>query len=88
MKRELVALGLAVADGITGCLAHYFFEVWGGLWADDLRVKTTRNVLTQPREWFGDPANSPAELSQILDHSAEEMRNLLGGFVPVLFIAV
>lgn len=55
---------------------------------DDLRVKAMRNVFTLPREWFDDPTNSPAKLSQILDRSAEEMMNLLGRFVPVFFIVV
>lgn len=87
MRWTLVPLGLAIVDGITGYLIDWFFEFCGRLWVDGLRVKAMLNILTQPREWLDNPANSPAELSQILDRSAEEVRNLLGRFVPDFFTA-
>ena len=84
---SLAILGVAVVDGIGCYLMHYTLETCGQMWVDTLRVEALKRVLDQPKEWFDDEKNNVGDLTACLDRNADEMRNLLGRFAGLVFIA-
>jgi ATP-binding cassette, subfamily B (MDR/TAP), member 1 len=83
------AIRLAVigaADGLATFCAFYLMQYAGQAWATSLRVEALKRILAQPRHWFDVPAHSPGRLALVLDRDAEEMRNLVGRFVPIVLI--
>jgi ATP-binding cassette, subfamily B (MDR/TAP), member 1 len=47
-----------------------------------------KRILRQPKAWFDKPENAPGRITECLDRNAEETRNLVGRFLPVLIMAV
>lgn len=84
---SLILVGIAITDGVASFSYHYAHEYCGQAWVDALRVKALKRVLAQPKSWFDKEQNSPGRLSELLDRSAEEMRNLLGRFIGTVFVA-
>lgn len=84
---SLAILGVAVVDGIGCYLMHYILETCGQMWVDTLRVEALKRILDQPKEWFDVEKNDVGNLTACLDRNADEMRNLLGRFAGLIFIA-
>ena len=82
---------LLLVQGLVDCFAVFFsfylLELVGQAWVDALRVEAFKRIMRQPKTWFDKPEHSPGRIVEHLDHDAEEMRKLVGVFVPVLLIA-
>lgn len=76
-------LVVAVVDGSSLFTAYYMLQCVGQSWVDSLRVEALKRILSQPKEFFDKPRHSPARIVEVLDRNAEEMRNLVGKFVPI-----
>ncbi|RAL63287.1 hypothetical protein DID88_004363 [Monilinia fructigena] len=87
MKWSLALLGVAIIDGTASFCSHYALEHAGQAWVSALRVEALKRILSQPKSWFEESMNSSARLNEILDRNSEEMRNLVGRFVGIVFTA-
>ncbi|KAF6231907.1 hypothetical protein HO173_009744 [Letharia columbiana] len=85
---SLMVLAIAVVDSSAAFSMHFLLEYCGQAWIDTLRIEAFKRVLDQPRSWFEKDRNSVSRLTECLDRSAEEMRNLLGRFAGYVFVAV
>lgn len=83
-KWVCVMLGLAIMGGLGRGGGRYMLERVGQSWVDTLRAEAYRRILLQPKPWFGRSKNSPGRISECLDRNAEEMRNIVGKFVPII----
>ncbi|KAK7713522.1 ATP-dependent permease [Diaporthe eres] len=79
---------VGVVDGCATFAAFYLMQCAGQAWVTSLRVEALKRILSQPKQWFDNPSHSPGRLASVLDRDAEEMRNLVGRFVPVILIVV
>jgi ATP-binding cassette subfamily B (MDR/TAP) protein 1 len=75
---------IAVVDGVCTGGGRYLLEMVGQAWINTIRVEALKRILRQPRSWFGRSRNSPGRINECLDRNAEEMRNIVGRFVPIL----
>ncbi|KAG6367862.1 hypothetical protein INS49_002058 [Diaporthe citri] len=85
------AVRLAIVGAVDGCAtfaAFYLMQFAGQAWVTSLRVEALKRILSQPKQWFDSPSHSPGRLASVLDRDAEEMRNLVGRFVPIILIVV
>ncbi|KAI3390970.1 hypothetical protein diail_8305, partial [Diaporthe ilicicola] len=85
------AVRLTIIGAVDGCAtfgAFYLLQYAGQAWVTSLRVEALKRVLSQPRHWFDRPTHSPDRIVEVLDRNAEEMRNLVGRFVPIILIVV
>lgn len=85
------AIRLTIIAGIDGTslfTAHYLMQCVGQSWVTSLRVEALKRILSQPKEFFDKPRHSPGRIVDVLDRSAEEMRNLVGKFLPIVLIVV
>ena len=87
IKWALIILAIAVLDGISSYLMFYLFDTVAQSWTQALKIKAMKRILAQPQEFFNKEENSITRLTEILDHSAEEARNLPGRFTGV-FLAM
>lgn len=79
---------VGAADGFATFSAFYLMQCVGQAWVTSLRVEALKRILSQPKQWFDMPTNSPGRVADVLDADAEEMRNLVGRFVPIIIIVV
>lgn len=77
---------VAVVEALSTFLAYLFMERVGQAWVNALRAKAFSRILRQPKSWFDKSNHSPSRISECLDWSAEEMRKLVGQFVPIMVI--
>lgn len=77
---------IAVVDGVSLFIACYLMQRVGQAWVTSLRVEAFKRILSQPRQFFDKAQNSPSQIVETLDRSAEEMRNLVGQLVPTVVI--
>lgn len=85
------AVRLTIVGAVDGCAtfaAFYLMQYAGQVWVTSLRTEALKRILSQPKQWFDSPSHSPARLASVLDRDAEEMRNLVGRFVPIILIIV
>ncbi|KAM0504806.1 hypothetical protein ACHAP8_002194 [Fusarium lateritium] len=75
---------IAVVDGVCTGGGRYLLEMVGQAWINTIRVEALKRILRQPRSWFDRSRNSPGRINECLDRNAEEMRNIVGRFVPIL----
>ncbi|KAK0649026.1 P-loop containing nucleoside triphosphate hydrolase protein [Cercophora newfieldiana] len=75
---------VAAVDGTATFLAYFFMEHVAQRWVNALRSEAIKRILAQPKTWFDKPNHSPNRISQCLDRNAEEMRKLVGLFVPIV----
>lgn len=87
-KWAIVLLGIAVVSAIAAFLSRYLLEWAGQAWVDALRRQAFGRVLRQPKTWFENPKHSASRINECLDRNADEMRNLVGRFAPLLLIVV
>ncbi|KAK3940009.1 putative ABC transporter expressed in the mitochondrial inner membrane [Diplogelasinospora grovesii] len=74
---------LAVIDSISTFLGYLLMEQVAQKWVNTLRSEAYKRILNQPRTWFDKPGHSPGRITECLDRNAEEMRKLVGMFVPI-----
>lgn len=87
-KWSLAILAIAIVDGLATYFMHYLLEHCGQAWVNTLRVRALERILNQPRSWFDKEKNDVGRLNECLDRNAEEMRNLVGRFAGLVFVAV
>ncbi|ATY58338.1 a-Factor sex pheromone exporter [Cordyceps militaris] len=75
---------VAVVDGVCTGLGRYLLESSAQSWVDSIRRSALQRILRQPKSWFTDNAdtNSQACITETFNVHAEEMRNLVGRFLP------
>ncbi|KAL2261151.1 hypothetical protein VTK26DRAFT_4625 [Humicola hyalothermophila] len=79
-----VLAAIAVIDASSTFLGYFFLERVAQKWVNTLRAEAIKRILNQPKSWFDRASHSPARVTQCLDRNAEEMRKLVGMFVPIL----
>ncbi|KAK1752972.1 putative ABC transporter expressed in the mitochondrial inner membrane [Echria macrotheca] len=83
-----ILTGVAAIDGLATFFAYYLMEHVAQKWINTLRAEAISRILAQPKSWFDKARHSPSRIAQCLDRSAEEMRKLVGMFVPVIVTVV
>ncbi|QIW97573.1 hypothetical protein AMS68_003091 [Peltaster fructicola] len=83
----LAILGVAGVDAICIFLYRYCVELASQAWIDTLRKHASRRLLAQPQEFHELTSNAASVFVDVLDHQAEEMRNLFGRFIVMLYSA-
>lgn len=84
MPWALAMLGIAIIDGLSLGFSRYMLQHVGQAWVNSVRSEALRRILLQPKPWFGKAKNSPGRVNECLDRNAEEMRNIVGKFVPII----
>lgn len=84
---SMAILGIAFTDAMHTYAFRFLMEYVGQCWVDNLRNQAMKRILDQPREFFDKDENSVSRMTEGLDRNAEEMRNLLGRFVGMIYIA-
>lgn len=74
----------AVIDGTTTGIGHYMLERVGQSWVNALRLEALKRILRQPKSWFEQDGNSTVRISECLERNAEETRNIVGRFIPIV----
>lgn len=85
---SMIILGIAFVDSVATYTYHFSFEYVGQGWVDRIRSNAMIRILDQPRDFFNAEENGVSRLSGSLDRDAEEMRNLLGRFLALMWIVV
>ncbi|TGJ87588.1 hypothetical protein E0Z10_g1217 [Xylaria hypoxylon] len=80
--------GLRYPGPVATFLSHYLLEWAAQAWINTLRKQAFDRVLRQPKTWFENPKHSAGRINECLDRNAEEMRNLVGRFAPLLLVVV
>ncbi|KAK1830120.1 alpha-factor-transporting ATPase [Podospora conica] len=75
---------VATVDAAATFFAYFFMEHVAQRWVNALRAEAIKRILAQPKSWFDKPGHTPSRIAQCLDRSAEEMRKLVGMFVPIV----
>ncbi|CAK3894129.1 ABC transporter, ABC-B family, MDR type [Lecanosticta acicola] len=83
----MIILGIAVGDALHTWLYRFLHEYTSQLWVDEIRCVAYSRILDQPRDFFEKEENSTSTMTMSLDRSAEEMRNLLGRFASLAYVA-
>lgn len=84
---SMIILALSCIDAIHTYSSHFCLEYVGQRWIDSIRGEAMNRILDQPRAFFDKEENSVSRLTGCLDRNAEEMRNLLGRFLSLMWIA-
>nr|OQO21428.1 hypothetical protein B0A51_10178 [Rachicladosporium sp. CCFEE 5018] len=84
---SMTMLAIAAADGIHTYAFRLCLEYAGQRWVDSLRSEAMARILDQPRAFFDKEINSVSRMTEGLDRNAEEMRNLLGRFIGMMYVA-
>lgn len=84
----MAILAIAFVDGINTYIYHFSLEYTGQRWIDNIRAQAMERILDQPRTFFDRDENAVARLTGCLDRNAEEMRNLLGRFSALVWMAI
>ncbi|TRX91571.1 hypothetical protein FHL15_007576 [Xylaria flabelliformis] len=84
----IILLGIATVSAIAVSFSRYLLEWAGQTWINTLRRQAFNRVLRQPKAWFENLSNSPSRINECLDRNAEEMRNLVGRFAPLLLVVI
>jgi ATP-binding cassette subfamily B (MDR/TAP) protein 1 len=84
---SMAMLGIAAIDGLHVYCFRYLLEYAGQRWVDSMREKAMIRILDQPREFFDREMNSVSRMTEGLDRNAEEMKNILGRFIGMIFSA-
>lgn len=80
----LYILVIAVVDGACSGLGRYLLESSAQSWVDATRRRALSTILRQPKSWFMENKESETIIVDALDIHCEEMRNLVGRFMPIL----
>ncbi|EEY17864.1 multidrug resistance protein [Verticillium alfalfae VaMs.102] len=85
-KWAVVMVAVAVIDGLSTWLGRYLMEFSGQAWVNALRIEALKRILQQPRLWFDKPKHSAGRITECMDRNAEEMRNIVGRFAPIIIV--
>ncbi|OAA45883.1 a-Factor sex pheromone exporter [Beauveria brongniartii RCEF 3172] len=80
----LSLIAIAVVDGVCVGSGRYLLEASAQAWVDSIRRSALASILHQPKSWFNEDKNSQTRIMEAFNLHAEEMRNLVGRFVPVI----
>ena len=84
---SMIILAVAVIESLHVYLERFCLEYTSQRWVDWHRAEAMKRVLDQPREFFDKEENDASRITGSLDRNAEEMRNLLGRFCGMIWIA-
>ncbi|KAH7324371.1 P-loop containing nucleoside triphosphate hydrolase protein [Stachybotrys elegans] len=84
MRWALMLMGIAVVDGVATGVGRYLLEIMAQKWVDAVRFQAFERVLDQPKAWFETTSHSPGRINECLERNSEEMRNIVGRFVPII----
>ncbi|KAK3951379.1 P-loop containing nucleoside triphosphate hydrolase protein [Pseudoneurospora amorphoporcata] len=79
-----ILAAVAIIDALATFGSFFFLEKVANKWVTTLRAEAMTRILAQPKSWFAKSSHSPAKIVACLDRNAEEMRKLVGMFVPIL----
>ncbi|CAM1508557.1 Fc.00g054050.m01.CDS01 [Cosmosporella sp. VM-42] len=85
-KWAIYLIIIAVVDGFATGGGRYFLECVGQAWVNTIRVQALKRIMRQPKSWFDKSRNSPGRINECLDRNSEEMRNIVGRFVPIIVV--
>ncbi|RMD44251.1 hypothetical protein DV735_g842, partial [Chaetothyriales sp. CBS 134920] len=88
LKYSGLLLAIAFADGVVSFLTRYLLESGAQEWSTQVRYLAMRKILAQPRAWFDQDAHSSSYLTTTLDRNAQEMRVLVGRFIPTILFGL
>jgi len=77
---------IGAVDGIATFFAYLLMEQAAQAWVNTLRKEALSRILSQPKSWFDKSTHSPNRINECLDRNAEEMRKLVGQFIPIVII--
>jgi ATP-binding cassette subfamily B (MDR/TAP) protein 1 len=83
----MAILGVAFVDSIGTYVFRLLLEHIGQSWIDSIRTNAYKQILDQSRDFFEREENGVSRLTESLDRNAEEMRNLLGRFAAMSYVA-
>ncbi|OTA87178.1 hypothetical protein M434DRAFT_15587 [Hypoxylon sp. CO27-5] len=87
-KWALYLLLIAFVGGVSTFLSQYLMQWAGQAWVNALRMQAFNKILRQPKGWFDEPKHSAMRINECMDRNAEEMRNLIGRFAPLLLVVI
>jgi ATP-binding cassette subfamily B (MDR/TAP) protein 1 len=87
-KWAVLILALAITDGAGWGGGRYLLERTAQAWVNSIRSEALRRILLQPKPWFERNKNSATRITECLDRNAEEMRNIVGKFIPIVISVV
>ncbi|PSR88794.1 P-loop containing nucleoside triphosphate hydrolase protein [Coniella lustricola] len=79
---------IAVVDGMSLFAAHYALQCVAQSWVTTLRLEALKRILCQPKDFLDRPQQSAPHIVNTLDRNAEEMRDIVGKFVPIILIVI
>lgn len=85
-KWALILTAVAFGEAAAAFSIHFLFETLAQAWINSMRLRAFTTITSQPKSWFDDESRSTTELCTTLDRAAEEMRYILGRFVPFVLI--
>ncbi|KAI2622328.1 P-loop containing nucleoside triphosphate hydrolase protein [Hypoxylon sp. NC1633] len=87
-KWSLYLLAISLGAATLVFVSQYLTQRASQIWIDALRKRALKRVLQQPKSWFDQPKHSASRIGECMDRDAEEMRNIVGRFAPMLLIVV
>ncbi|KAL7620164.1 ATP-dependent permease [Parahypoxylon ruwenzoriense] len=87
-KWALYLLLIASVGAVSNFFSLYLMQLVGQSWINALRIQALNRILRQPKAWFDQPRHSASRINECLDRNAEEMRNIVGRFAPLLLVII
>lgn len=84
---SMLILAVSIIDAIHTYMLRMLLEYAAQRWVDNIRHLALKRILDQPRDFFSCDENAASRLTESLDRNAEEMRNILGRFLGLLYVA-
>ncbi|SMY24382.1 unnamed protein product [Zymoseptoria tritici ST99CH_1A5] len=84
---SMMVVVIAFIDATHTYMFRFLLEVVSQAWVDSLRDDAYARILDQKREFFEMEQNGVSRLTEGLDRNAEEMRNLVGRFAALVWVA-
>lgn len=84
----LYLLLVALVSAITTFFSQYLMHSAGQAWVDALRMQALKKILRQPKGWFSRPKHSASRINECMVRNAEEMRNFVSRYAPMLLVVV
>jgi ATP-binding cassette subfamily B (MDR/TAP) protein 1 len=85
---SMMVIVIAFIDATHTYMFRILLEVVSQAWVDYLRADAYGRILDQNREFFEIEQNAVSRLTEGLDRNAEEMRNLIGRFAALAWVAI
>ncbi|KAI7484732.1 putative ABC transporter [Hortaea werneckii] len=84
---SMMILLIAFTDAFNCWVLRFLLGTCGQVWTDNYRERAIERLLDQPKAFFNEQENAVSHLSDCLDRYAEYMRELLGIFTGLGYIA-